>query len=44
MAAADTGIRVWNRGDPPPADGPYRWTLCAGFEVRRGVVVECAAP
>ncbi|HEX5145345.1 MAG TPA: SLOG family protein [Mycobacterium sp.] len=43
--AADAGIRVWNRGDPALADGLYRvtrGTLCAGFEVRRGVVVACA--
>lgn len=45
VAAADAGISVWNRGDPPLADGLYRVThgqVCAGFEVRRGVVVDCA--
>ena len=45
VLAEDAGIRVWNRGDPPLADGLYRvtrGTLCAGFEVRRGVAVECA--
>lgn len=44
-AAANAGISVWNRGDPPLPDGLYRVTrptLCAGFEVRRGVVVHCA--
>jgi hypothetical protein len=45
VAAADAGIRVWNRGDPPLADGLYRVTrgqVCGGFEVRSGVVVVCA--
>ena len=45
VAAADAGIRVWNRGEPPLPDGLYRVTagqVCAGFEVHRGVVVECA--
>jgi len=44
-AAADTGIRVWNRGDDPLPDGLYRVThgqMCGGFEVHRGVVVACA--
>jgi len=45
VLAEDAGIRVWNRGEPPLSDGLYRVTrdgLCAGFEVRRGVVVACA--
>lgn len=45
VLAQDAGIRVWNRGDEPIPDGLYRvtrGTLCAGFEVRRGVVVACA--
>lgn len=45
VAAADAGIRVWNRGDEPLPDGLYRVTegqVCAGFAIRRGVVVECA--
>jgi hypothetical protein len=45
VAAADAGIPVWNRGDEPLPDGLYRVTrgqICAGFEVRRGVVVACA--
>ncbi|MDQ3762166.1 MAG: DUF2493 domain-containing protein [Actinomycetota bacterium] len=45
VLAEDVGIRVWNRGEPPLPDGLYqvtRGTLCAGFEVRRGVVVACA--
>ncbi|MGH3606353.1 MAG: SLOG family protein [Pseudonocardiaceae bacterium] len=45
VAAADAGLQVWNRGGPALVDGLYRVThgkLCAGFEVRRGVVVECA--
>jgi hypothetical protein len=44
-AAADAGIRVWNRGDAALGDGLYRVTrgqVCGGFEVRRGVVVACA--
>ena len=45
VAAADAGIRVWTRGDLPLPDGLYRVSrgqVCGGFEVRRGVVVECA--
>lgn len=45
VLAEDAGIRVWNRGDAPLADGLYRvsrGSMCAGFEVRRGVVVACA--
>ena len=45
VASADAGIRMWNRGDEALPEGLYRvteGTLCAGFEVRRGVVVECA--
>lgn len=45
VAAADAGIRVWNRGDLALVDGLYRVTsgpVCAGFEVDRGVVVACA--
>jgi hypothetical protein len=44
-AAADAGIRVWNRGEPPLPDGLYQVThrqRCAGFEVHRGVVTMCA--
>lgn len=45
VLAEDAGIPVWNRGDPALPDGMYRVTqgqVCAGFEVRRGVVVACA--
>jgi hypothetical protein len=45
VLAADAGIRVWNRGEPPLPDGLYKVThgqVCGGFEVRRGVVVACA--
>jgi hypothetical protein len=45
VMAEDAGIKVWNRGDPPLPDGMYRvihGQVCAGFEVRRGVVVACA--
>jgi hypothetical protein len=43
--AAVAGIPVWSRGDDPLPDGLYRMShgqVCAGFEVRRGVVVACA--
>jgi hypothetical protein len=45
VAAAEAGIRVWNRGDAALVDGLYRVArgqVCGGFEVRRGVVVACA--
>ena len=45
VTAADAGIPVWNRGEPPLPDGLYRVThgqVCAGFAVCRGVVVACA--
>src|SRR5213075_534252 len=45
VAAADAGIPVWSRGDDPLPDGLYRVShgqVCAGFEVRSGVVTMCA--
>jgi hypothetical protein len=42
---AQPRIPVWLRGDPPIPDGCYQVTdggVCAGFEVRRGLVVACA--
>lgn len=43
--AKDTGITVWNRGDPMLADGTYQVTAndwCAGFVIRDGRVIDCA--
>jgi hypothetical protein len=45
VMAEDAGIRVWNRGEPPIPGGCYQVTdggVCAGFEVRRGLIVQCA--
>lgn len=45
VLAEDAGIRVWNRGELPLADGLYRVThgqVCGGLEVHRGLVAHCA--
>jgi hypothetical protein len=42
---AQPRIPVWLRGDPPIPDGCYQVTdggVCAGFEIHRGLIVQCA--